>query len=528
MYLYNAHIYTLDPEKPFADALVIHGDKILAVGMDREISNEFGENETRLDLRGKTILPGLIDAHIHLQNFALSLQRVNCETETYQDCLQAVKTRALHTQRGEWVLGHGWNQNLWPQGFGSAADLDLAAPYHPVYLTAKSLHAGWANSAALSQAGLSDSSPDPVGGRLGRNEQGHLNGILYEGAMRLVEDTIPAPDLDRVVSAIQKAQTLLWGMGITGVHDFDRRLCFQALQVLHERGALGLRTLKSIPLEDLQPALELGLRSGFGDDWLRIGPLKLFADGALGPQTAAMLQPFEASSENRGLLLMDSEEVLELGRKAAAGGFNLAVHAIGDRAVHEVLSGLERLRMLEPGFPEIAGRKLRHRIEHVQLIHPDDAARLAALGVVASMQPIHATSDMDIADRFWGARSETSYAWKLQLDQGARLAFGSDAPVESPNPFLGLHAAVTRRRANGDPNPNGWIPAQKINLTQALQAYTSGAAYAAGWEDRLGSLKTGYFADLIVLERDPYKIPPDELCTLAPDAVMLAGEWVLG
>ena len=478
-------------------------------------------------MQGQTILPGLTDAHIHLQHYALSLQRVNCETATRRECLQRVQERARHTPPGEWVLGHGWNQNVWPEGFGSAVDLDAVAPDQPVYLTAKSLHASWANSAALRLAGLSDSSPDPTGGRLGRDEAGHLNGILFESAMGLVEAVIPEPGLEQVVSAINVAQSMLWKMGITSVHDFDRRLCFQALQVLHERGELGLHVLKSIPLEDLQLALDLGLRSGFGDDWLKIGPLKLFADGALGPQTAAMLQPFEGSSDNRGMLFMDSEEVLELGRKAAAGGYNLAVHAIGDRAVHEVLQGIEQLRLFEPGIPALANRKLRHRIEHVQLIHPDDSARLAELGVVASMQPIHATSDIDIADRYWGSRSATSYAWKLQLDHGARLAFGSDAPVESPNPFLGLHAAVTRQRISGEPGPEGWIPAQKIGLLQALQGFTSGAAYAAGWEDRLGSLKPGFFADLIVLDRDPFKVPAAELHTLAPNAVMLAGRWVV-
>ena len=321
---------------------------------------------------------------------------------TRRECLQRVHEKVRHTPPGEWVLGHGWNQNVWPEGFGNLIDLDAVAPDQPVYLTAKSLHAGWANSAALRLAGLNDSSSDPTGGRLGRDEAGHLSGILFESAMRLVESVIPEPGLEQVVSAIHAAQSMLWKMGITSVHDFDRRLCFQALQVLHERGELGLHVLKSIPLEDLQLALDLGLRSSFGDDWLKIGPLKLFADGALGPQTAAMLQPFEGSSDNRGMLFMDSEEVLELGRKAAAGGYNLAVHAIGDRAVHEVLQGIEQLRRLEPVIPGLANRKLRHRIEHLQLIHPDNSARLAELGVVASMQPVHATSDIDIAERYWG------------------------------------------------------------------------------------------------------------------------------
>lgn len=526
MYLYNARIYTFDPLNPYAEALAFAGEKVVALGSTSEVSREFGAGDVGLDMRGKTVLPGLCDAHIHLQAYALSLQRLNCETNTQLECLQAVRQRLPEVAPGEWILGHGWNQNVWPEGFGSAADLDAVAPANPVYLTAKSLHAGWANSAALHLAGLDDSSPDPAGGKLGRDAAGRLTGILFEGAMKLVEGVIPEPPLEKVISAILDAQKNLWKMGITAVHDFDRRLCFEALQMLHGRGELGLHVLKSIPLESLPLALELGLRSGFGDDWLRIGPLKLFADGALGPQTAAMFQPFEGSMDQRGVLLMDSEEVLEIGRKAVIGGYNLAVHAIGDRAVHEVLNGIEQLRIFEERLSPRVGR-LRHRIEHVQLVHPDDAARLAKLDVIASMQPIHATSDMEMASRYWGSRSETSYAWNLQLEHGAHLAFGSDAPVESPNPFLGLHAAVTRCRPNGRPGPAGWIPAQRVTLEQALNAYTLGAAYAAGWEDRIGRLKPGSYADLIVLDRDPFALPAGELFTLAPSSVMVAGDWVI-
>ncbi len=527
MYLYNARIHTLDPQKPIAAAMAVRDEKVIAVGGNQSILSEFSESDTGIDLRGKTVLPGLTDAHIHLQNYAFSLQRVNCETASRSECLRRVQQRARETAPGEWVLGHGWNQNLWPESFGNASDLDSAAPEHPVYLTAKSLHAGWANSAALRLAGLTAGTQDPAGGRLGRDEGGHLDGILFESAMGLVEKAIPEPGLEQVVSAIRTAQPLLWSLGITAAHDFDRRGCFEALQVLHDRGELGLHVLKSIPLEDLESAEELGLRSGFGDDWLKIGPLKLFADGALGPQTAAMLQPFEGSPDNHGLLFIDSEELFDFGRKAASLGCNLAVHAIGDRAVHEVLQGFEQLRKLEQGIPGLSGNKLRHRIEHLQLIHPDDAARLARLDVIASMQPIHATSDMEIAERFWGARAATSYAWKLQLDHGARLAFGSDAPVESPNPFLGLHAAVTRQRAAGEPGLDGWLPQQRIGLEQALQAYTTGPAYAARWEDRLGSLSPGYYADLIVLDQDPFEVPPSELQYLSPEKVMVAGRWVV-
>jgi predicted amidohydrolase YtcJ len=305
-----------------------------------------------------------------------------------------------------------------------------------------------------------------------------------------------------------------------------------ALQSLQQRGELHLRVLKGIPLPDLQYAVGLGLRSGFGDDMLRIGGVKAFMDGALGPQTAAMIQPFagglETGQENsRGMLFMDAEELFEHGRLAAQSGLPLAVHAIGDRANHEVLEAFGHLRRFEQEnqITSLGGR-LRHRIEHVQLLHPDDAGKLADLSVTASMQPIHASSDMLMADRYWGERAAYSYAWKLPLEHGANLAFGSDAPVESPNPFWGLHAAVTRRRKDGSPGPQGWIPAQRIGLQAALLAYTQGAAYAAGMEDRLGKLVPDYLADLIVLDQDPFELEADELFKLKPSATMVSGEWV--
>jgi predicted amidohydrolase YtcJ len=235
-----------------------------------------------------------------------------------------------------------------------------------------------------------------------------------------------------------------------------------------------------------------------------------------------MLQPYEGEPENRGMLLLDAEEIFEKGRLAVENGLALAVHAIGDRANHEVLNAFAQLQSL-PGIDRV---RLRHRIEHVQLLHPDDAGRLAQLGVIASMQPIHATSDMLMADRFWGERARQSYAWRTQLQKGAVLAFGSDAPVESPNPFWGIHAAVTRQRADGYPDLQGWFPEQRLAVSEALQAYTTGAAYAAGREHEQGRLAPGYLADLVVLDTDPFTCPPENLRNIQAQATMVGGEWV--
>ena len=518
--IHNARIHTLDRARPDASTLVIDRERIVAAG-GPELLSQFDGAEKE-DVRGGVVLPGLTDAHLHLKHYSLGLQKVDCETTTLQECLGRVAERARRAAPGEWILGHGWNQNSWA-GWPTAADLDRIVPDHPVYLTAKSLHAGWANTAALKLAGISPGSADPVNGQIQRNAGGSLTGILLESAMELLNGALPETTVEMVAQALEKAQPILWRMGLTGVHDFDRRDCFMALQQLHAQGRLRLRVTKNIPVESLEHAFELGLRTGFGDDWLRIGSVKAFMDGALGPRTAAMFQPYLGEPENRGILNMDGEELFDYGRRAADVGLGMTVHAIGDRANHEVLEAYEQLRAYEKehGLPA-----LRHRIEHVQVLHPDDASRLARLDVVASMQPIHATSDMPAADRYWGERTALAYALRTQLDHGAHVAFGSDAPVESPNPFWGIHAAVTRRRADGSPGPEGWHPEQRLDMQEAIEGFTLGAAYAAYAEGRVGRLAPGYLADLILLERDPFACDPEEVKDMAPSATMVAGEWV--
>ena len=315
-------------------------------------------------------------------------------------------------------------------------------------------------------------------------------------------------------------------MGITGVHDFDGSRCFSALQMLHQSRQLKLRVLKQLHLEDLPHAIAIGLRSGFGDDMLRIGALKLFSDGALGPHTAAMLEPYEDDPVNRGSLMLDAGNIFEHGKVAVENGINLSIHAIGDRANREILNGYAKLRVHEGTLPIKSHHPMRHRIEHVQVIDPADLPLFAKLNLIASMQPIHATSDMLMADKYWGKRSAYAYAWRSLLSSHVNLAFGSDAPVESPNPFWGIYAAVTRRRTDGSPSLEGWYPEQRLRVEEALLAYTTGPAYAAGMEDRLGRLMPGYLADLLVLNENPFICVPEELLNIHPMGTMVGGEWV--
>lgn len=519
--LYNAQIHTQNPLQPKASAMILDREWILALGTTEEILAQF-PNAQKEDMRGKVILPGLTDAHLHLQYYSLGLQKIDCETNTKEECLRRVQERARKAKPGEWILGHGWNQNVWGV-WPAASELDAIAPNNPVYLTAKSLHAAWANTKAMQMAHITAQTPDPHNGQIQRDGGGNATGILLETAMELVDGIIPTSTVEEVADAIDKAQPILWKMGLTGVHDFDRRDSFMALQQLQAQGRLKLRVLKNLPVELLDQAFELGLRGGFGNDMLRIGNIKAFMDGALGPHTAAMFQPYDGEQNNRGILNMDGEELFEHGRKAAQVGLGMTVHAIGDRANHEVLDAYEQLRQYET---ENHLPHLRHRIEHVQVIHPDDAPRLAGLDIIASMQPIHATSDMLMADQFWGERSRLAYALKTQLDLGAHLALGSDAPVESPNPFWGLHAAVTRRRADGSPSADGWYPEQRLTLSQAWEGYTLGPAYAAGMETRLGRLAPNHLADLILLDQDPFTCNPDDMLGMQPSATMVNGEWV--
>jgi len=519
--IHNARIYTLDSTHPVASALVMDSGRVVAVGGE-ELLSEY-ENIKSEDMGGRVVLPGLTDAHIHLQEYARSLRGVDCEGLTRQAILDRLAGRLTEMAPGEWLLGHGWDQNTWGGDWPGAAELDAQTPQNPVYLTAKSLHAAWVNSAALKLAGITADAVNPLDGRVQRDLHGRPSGMLFENALKLVENVIPEPDSEKLAKTFEQLMPKLWRMGVTGVHDFDGHRCFMALQLLHARGLLRLRVLKSIPFELLSQAVDLGLSSGFGDDYLRIGSIKLFADGALGTHTGAMMAPYVDEPQNRGILLLKADNVFENGCQAAAAGLSLAVHAIGDRAVHEVLDGFARLRNFER---EHAMPALRHRMEHVQTILPEDAGRLAGLEIIASMQPVHAPSDMLTADRLLGARAALSYGWGTQLKHGARLAFGSDAPVESANPFHGLHAAVTRQRKDGSPGPEGWFPEQRLSVSAALAGFTSGPAYATGMEDRLGYLSAGFLADLIVIETDPFACDPAELYSIQPIATMVGGDWV--
>jgi len=522
--LLNGNIITLDASQPRVSALAVSYGRVMALGTDAEIRRLANAATAECNLDGKTVLPGLTDAHIHWEWQSRALRSVDVfEAPRKQQALERVRLRVEQTAPGEWVEGQGWTQVLWEGGaFPDKSDLDAVAPDNPVMLEAKSGHALWVNSKALECAGVTASTPDPEGGRIQRDANGEATGILLESAIELVRGKAPHPTPGQLADMMAEAQQAAVQSGITMIHDFDDPSCLAALQILRERGMLALRVLKHINQKWLDAAIESGIRTNFGDDWIRIGALKLFADGALGTKTALMFAPYEGESDNYGMAVVDKEEMVEYVSRASACGLPATIHAIGDKAVHDALDVFENVRREELRRGENAASR-RHRIEHVQIMHPQDLSRLASLDIIASMQPIHATSDMEAADRYWGERTKYAYNPRIQLDYGARIAFGSDAPVEPFDPLLGIHAAVTRQRA-GQPE-GGWHPQAKLNLHETLLGFTQGPAYAAGMDDRLGKLAAGYLADLIVLDRDIYAVAPDEIPELNVVGAMVGGDW---
>jgi predicted amidohydrolase YtcJ len=525
--LYNGHIDTQDVSLPVASAVALRSGRILAVGSDEDMLALLAPEAEQIDLAGRAVTPGLVDAHVHFQWFSLSLQQIDLfEVPSLAEALGRVKA-AADVPPGQWMRGRGWTQELWAdQAFPTAAALDAVTGERPTLLTHKSGHAAWVNSAALRLAGITRHTPDPPGGKIGRDEAGRPTGILFEDAIDLVGNHEPPPTVADVTEAMRNAQRLCWEAGLVGLHDFDGKTAFAALQQLRAMGELGLRVVKNIRDHYVDHAIGLGLRTGFGDPWLRVGGVKMFADGALGPRTALMIEPYEDSVDNRGIAVKDKEEMMAVASRASAHGLSLTVHAIGDRANHDVLDVYEAVRAEEatraasvPG----SGPSLRHRIEHVQLLHPADRQRLAALGVIASMQPVHATSDMIMADRYWGERARLSYAWRTVANSGAVLVFGSDCPVEPIEPMLGIYAAVNRRRVSGGYAPDGWYPEEALTLPEAIRAFTWAAAYTSGQESMTGTIAPGRQADLTIFDRDIFAVAPLELAE-----VKIAGTIVDG
>ncbi len=522
--LLNGNIHTMDQAWPRAQALALADGHILAVGTDDEVRQIVGATAETIDLQGRAVIPAFTDAHVHLMSWALSLDRIDLYgVDSLDQALEIVAERARKTAADEWIRGRGWNHTLWDGVFPAKEDLDRVVPDRPVALGRADGHSLWCNSAALARAGIARETPDPAGGRIGRDPQsGEPTGMLFETAKDLVYDVIPEPTAAERQDALRRAFPIAYSHGIAGIHEMGYLGGGGALsdyQVLLGRRELGLRITLYLPQERLDEAIALGIRSGFGNAWLQIGGVKCFMDGSLGSNTADMLEDFEGLPGNRGIAVTTAEEIKDIVQRASQAGLACAVHAIGDAANRKVLDAVEAAQATA------ANGALPHRVEHAQLTHPADVPRFAQLGVVASMQPIHATSDMLVAEKYWGARCAYGYAWRSLLDSGAVLAFGSDCPVERIDVLPGIHAAVTRRRADGTP-PDGWYPEQSLTVDEAVGAFTMGAARTSGEEAIKGSLTPGKVADIVVLSRDIFTCPADEILETRVVGTVLGGRVV--
>jgi predicted amidohydrolase YtcJ len=511
--LYDGKLSTQDTNFPQATALALREGHILAVGSDTEIRALAGRHTRQIQLQGRRVLPGLTDSHFHFHSWALGRRGLTLnDTASLEDVQGRVREAVHQAVPGQWILGQGWNQDSWPQpGLPDRTDLDGLAPDNPVILWRTDLHLAWVNSRALRLSAISADTPDPDMGVIERDRSGQPSGILRELAINLVRKVIPPPTADETDQLMVEAMATLHQLGLTGVHDMrimggeDGPPAFQAWQRLRADEALKLRVWMMLPRERLGEAIALGLRTGFGDDYLRVGGIKIFSDGATGPRTAWMLEPFEDA--RTGMPLTPMHEIADLIARAHAAGISTATHAIGDRAVRELLGVFAEI------LPQHASERrplAPHRIEHVQHSSAADLKRLAPMGLVASVQPIHATDDMLMVDQACGQRARWAYAFRDLIDAGTVLALGSDCPVASPNPFWGIHAAVTRQRRDGTP-AQGWFPAQRLSVAEAVRGYTWGPAYASGQMARQGSLTPGKLADLVVLDRDIFAIPPGQI-----------------
>jgi hypothetical protein len=508
-----------------ADALAIGGGRILAVGRGEAIAALAGPGAATLDARGGTVTPAFTDAHIHLVAWARSrgtLELFDCASRA-QALERVAGYLARHPAGGDGhdvVVGRGWDANPWHDS-PDRASLDRATGSRPVVLHSKDFHSLWVNSAALARAGVTRATADPSGGRLERDAAGEPTGIVREHAVRLFASLVPAEGFERDLARARDAARALHAEGVTAVHDFEGADEQRVLRALTRGGGAWVRVLMHLPHAGLDHALALGLASGTGDDAFRIGSLKLFADGTLGSQTAAMLAPYQGRAD-RGLELIAPQELSALVRRAAAGGIATAIHAIGDRAVRSALDAFAALRR---GATAGLAPPLPPRIEHVQLLDPSDLPRFTDLGVAASMQPLHCTSDIDIARRHWGERSERAYPWGSLRARGTLLAFGSDAPVEPPTTAAALHSATTRERPDGTP-AGGFVPGERLTLDQALAAYTEGPARLASTWPRLGRLAPGATADLALWSADLHRLAPAELAGAQVMATILEGDIV--
>jgi predicted amidohydrolase YtcJ len=524
--LYNGKVNTLASSRPVAEAVACRSGRIVAVGSDDRIRVLAGPATEEIDLKGRLLVPGFTDAHIHFYEWAMKRKDLNlADLPSLQALVEIVRKASERTPAGKWILGQGWNETDWevPQ-MPTRNVLDEAAPDHPVLLWRCDLHLAAANSAALTAARIGPETPDPPDGRIERDKTGRPTGILRELAINRVREAIPEPAREEVDAAFLSGISALHRLGITGIHDIrlmndrDGETALTAFSDLHRRGRLPLRCWVTLPGHHMSDAIDRGLRTGMGDDRLRIGHVKFFYDGGVGARTAWMTEPYLDGGV--GMPMMPAEELAEAVQTAEAAGLSVMIHAVGDRAnrgLIELFSDLSKHRERRLHVP--------HRIEHMQVVRPEDAAKLADLDIAVSVTPPNMILDINLIDAVMGDRGRWAYAFRRLIDAGAPVMFSSDCPVCDPSPMVGIHAAVTRQRIDGTP-AGGWYPEQRVSVDEAVRAYTQTPARVHGLENELGNISEGKWADLVALEEDIYTAVPARIADVKVHLTVFDGKVV--
>lgn len=531
--LRGGHIVTMESSYPAVQAIAVKAGRIIAVGANEDIQQHVGDRTRIIELGGKTVIPGLIDAHTHFLGIGSRSMQIDVGGPSKEEIIKRIAARASQAKPGEWIQGRGWDQNNWPvKAFPTRADLDVVAPQNPVYLSRVDGHAAWVNSKALEIAGIRKGTPDPSGGRIIRDSGGEIAGTLVDNAFRLVSSHIPPMSKEQRKEAARLSVRECLASGLTGVHEAGgSREDIELYEEMMKAGEFDLRIYEFVrwpadeqklpyTYESLDYYLVQGPQIGLYDNRLTIRGIKMSLDGSLGSRGAAFLESYLDDPGNRGVLRLTEEEIYQTILRGLKAGFQTAVHAIGDRANRVVLDAMER------ALKEAKVADARLRVEHAQVLDPADLPRFARLGIIPSMQPTHCTTDMHwIAQRIGEQRTRYSYAWRSLLDTGVRIPAGSDAPVESVAPLPGIYAAVTRQDRQGWPE-GGWHPEQIVSREQALRMFTIDAAYAAFEEKIKGSLAPGKLADMVVLSKDILTIPAREILQTSVEMTILGGKVV--
>lgn len=519
----NVNGYTLQDDSLVTfNTLVVDNGKVLDIGDQVVLEKYSGE---KIDGQGKTMLPGLIDAHGHVMGLGFQELEVKLAgISTLDETLQTIKEYADENPDLEWILGRGWNQTLWEENeFPTAEDLDKVVSDRPVWLSRIDGHAGWGNSKALQLAGVSLETPDPQGGKIVRDNMGNPTGVFVDAAQGYVQQVVPPKTQKEFEMALEKAMDQLSSVGLTSVHDAGVSVrAWDLYKQFAVEGKLKTRIYAMIggAGTTFDTLAADGPIHSFEHDLLSLRSVKLYSDGALGSRGAAMLEPYSDDPDNRGLLFVDQDEMNRMVDKVVSNGFQANIHAIGDRGNRQVLDALEYAQDKNEAYD------LRNRVEHAQIVALEDIPRFEELDLIASMQPTHATSDMNMAeDRVGEERIKGGYAWQKFLHQGTVIAGGSDFPVEYSNPFFGLYSAVSRKDHDGNPK-EGWYPEEAMSRVEAFRSFTVDAAYAGHQEEKLGSLEKGKWADFILIDRDYFEVPEIEIWQIEVLESWLAGEKV--